>query len=83
MAIPDTTKTLTTIIEALKPLDSAERHRTVNAAMLFLGEVAQTATAQRKPSTEAAGRDIIDGSYPAAVKEPLNKSLSTRSRIDP
>lgn len=50
------TKALTRLIDALKPLTSEERHRTVGAAMMFLGE---TVAAQRK-AAEAAAADNDD-----------------------
>lgn len=46
MSNSDMTAALTTIIEALKPLNSVERHRTVEAAMVFLGETWKAASTQ-------------------------------------
>jgi hypothetical protein len=47
-------KALTAIIAELTPLSSEERHRTINAAMMFLGE---TTASKRKP---AAGGDMAE-----------------------
>jgi hypothetical protein len=55
MPATDTTAVLMTIVKALTPLSSEERNRTVDAAMLFLGE------------TTKALNDSGAGSYPARV----------------
>jgi hypothetical protein len=68
MADTGNTSALTKIIEALKPLDSEERHRTVDAAMMFLGETVETAPSMRKAGATGAGKSAPDGS-PAAVNK--------------
>ncbi|MDH2381589.1 hypothetical protein [Bradyrhizobium sp. CER78] len=49
---PDASKALFNIIAALTPLSSEERHRTVDAAMTFLGE---TSSAPRKGPDSSSG----------------------------
>jgi hypothetical protein len=61
----NTTDALTTIVKALTPLNSEERHRTVDAAMLFLGETAKAAPPVHVAAD--AGKGHEDGGYPPAV----------------
>src|SRR5206468_10099949 len=63
------TNALTTIIDALKPLKSEDRHRTVEAAMVFLGETAEAAPTERKGRTPGAGEGGGDGSHSVAAKK--------------
>lgn len=63
----DTTTALTAIINALKPLSSEERHRTVNAAMTFLGEASQSMRSERKPPADDVGDDAGEASYSPAI----------------
>ena len=77
MAENSTTSALTTIINALQALTSEERHRTVDAAMLFLGE--NSASTQRKPPKPAQVE--IDAAYPPAVSEWMGKHGHEWSRL--
>lgn len=77
-----TTAALTTVIEALKPLGSEDRHRTVDAAMTFLGETAKVAPARRKAGTTGASEDAGDGSYPAAVGKWMEKYEISGEELD-
>ncbi len=61
MASTDTTSALTSIINILTPLTSEDRHRTVNAAMLFLGETVKA------PGPAGTGKGVGEGSNPGAV----------------
>src|ERR1700730_2032895 len=70
MSSSDTTGALTAIIDVLKPLNSDERHRTVNAAMLFLGETTGADVGKGKAAGAGltAGEDVDDGDFtPTAV----------------
>lgn len=67
MTDPEAPDALMTIIKVLAPLGSEDRHRTVDAAMVYLGERARAATAASKSGDATAGKDINDGDYPPAV----------------
>lgn len=54
----DVTNVLKTVIDALKPLTSEERQRTLEAALVFLGEVPNTLLAGRNLNT---AEDETDG----------------------
>jgi len=54
----DVTNVLKTILDALKPLTSEERQRTLEAALVFLGKEPNTLLVGRNPNTaenETAG----------------------------
>lgn len=84
MAKVDTTAALTTIIDALKPLNSEDRRRTVDAAMIFLGEGVKTrqvdanATPLRDEGDEHQGTD----DYPTAVRKWMRQHNITGDEID-
>jgi hypothetical protein len=63
------TKALTSIIEALKSLSSEERQRTVNAAMMFLGE-----TMVPKPKPAGGGAAEEDHDDGAGGDHPVHRS---------
>ncbi len=63
----ETTSALTTIIDALKPLKSEERQRTVDAAMTFLGETTKTVATEREVGAPGATDGAGDGHRPAAI----------------
>jgi hypothetical protein len=60
------TEALTAIINALTPLSSEERHRHVNAAMLFLGE-RQAPADDKQTRAESGTNDVVGRSHSAAV----------------
>ena len=64
----DSTNALTAIIKALTPLASEERRRTVDAAMLFLGEPATTADVGRDVAKGTTHNSIAEGYPPAATR---------------
>jgi hypothetical protein len=72
----NTTEALTGIIELLKPLNSEERHRTVNAAMLFLGETAGAGFSRGKSASAAAGdaEDVDEGDYSETIVAWMKKN---------
>lgn len=82
MANTDTTNALTTIIKALTPLKPDERHRTVDAAMLFLGEATKTSSRERKVGPSGADRDTGDGEYPAAVTKWMQQHSISSEELD-
>lgn len=68
----EATKTLNAIIDALTPLGSDVRHRTVNAAMTFLGENPKNFVEYSAPARTIAssgGDDARDGTFSAAVSK--------------
>jgi hypothetical protein len=52
----DSTGALTKIIEVLKPLTSEDRHRAVEAAMIFLGE---KTTKAAEPDGKSQGKSMM------------------------
>ncbi|SRR5579871_696682 len=82
MAETDTTNALTTIIKALTPLSSGERRRTVDAAMLFLGETAEAPPAEPKTGTTPAGKGAGDGGYPTGVNERMKQHGVPAEELD-
>ncbi|MGY8662463.1 hypothetical protein Q3C01_08855 [Bradyrhizobium sp. UFLA05-109] len=77
------TKALTSIIDALTPLSSEERHRTVNAAMMFLGE---TVAPKRKLAAggDAAEEyyDDADGDHPAHRSKWMKQNSVSAEELD-
>ena len=61
------TNVLKTIIDALKPLTSEERHRTLEAALVFLGE---------EPDAAAATHNLnaMEGETSGVLREPPHQS---------
>jgi hypothetical protein len=57
-----TTDALTTIINLLKPLTSEDRHRTVGAAMMFLGETSVSPPKLKQKNGGSEGSDEGEGS---------------------
>ena len=67
------TNVLKTIIDALKPLTSEERQRTLEAALVFLGEERNgTLTAHNLNTVEAEADGVAN--KPEAPREPLHQS---------
>ena len=67
------TNVLKTIIDALKPLTSEERQRTLEAALVFLGEERNaTLTAHNLNTIEAEADGVAN--KPEALREPLHQS---------
>jgi hypothetical protein len=64
----ENTNALTTIIKALTPLKSEDRRRTVDAAMLFLGETAKTAAMGRHAGESGVGQEVDRGSFAPAAR---------------
>jgi len=61
---------LKAIIDALKPLTSEERQRTLEAALVFLGEEPNASLAARTAENETAG--VANQSE--QIREPLHQS---------
>lgn len=81
MADIDTTDALTTIIKALSPLNSDERHRTVDAAMMFLGET--TKTVRKEPIGKAAGSEGSEsGNFADAVQKWMKQHEVSEEQLD-
>jgi hypothetical protein len=80
-----TPETLTAIIKLLEPLSSAQRQRTVAAAMMFLGEAAL-----QKPKQEASGggssRDSkegeSEGDYSAHITKWMKQNEVSAEELD-
>lgn len=71
---------LMTIIEALKPLNSEDRHRAVNAAMTFLGE---RASQKQKESPSAESENETDeGDYPEPARKWMAKHEVSAEELD-
>jgi hypothetical protein len=82
MSDNDTTHALTTIIKALAPLSSDERRRTVEAALLFLGETAKAVPAEPTAAATSIGKGPGDGSYPAAVNVWMDQHGISAEELD-
>ena len=82
MADLDTTSVLTTIIKALTPLNSEERHRTMDAAMMFLGETTMSAPAEHKGEVTGPDKNASDGIYPAAVSAWMQQNNVSDEELD-
>ena len=67
------TNVLKTIIDALKPLTSEERQRTLEAALVFLGEERNATPAAHNLNTIEADADGV-ANKPEAPREPLHQS---------
>lgn len=85
-AADPTTKALTTIIDALTPLSSEERHRTVGAAMIFLGE---TVAAPQRKNAEAgktgdkpSDDDDTDGQYSPFILKWMKQHSVSAEELD-
>jgi hypothetical protein len=76
------TEALTTIVEALTPLESEERYRTVNAAMTLLGEVTKAASGGLKGVPSDAANNAGDGDYPLAVTAWMEKHGVSAEQLD-
>lgn len=72
---------LTAIVSALKPLDSDERRRTVEAALHYLGEAAFTST-ERHCTNERGHVGDYASDYPAAVATWLKQNDVTTDELD-
>lgn len=81
MSNTDTTKALTTIINALMPLTSDERHRTVDSAMLFLGET-PSVQAERKSLAADQGNTPSGGGYPPRITSWMKKYGVSADELD-
>ena len=81
---------LTKIIEVLQPLSSDERHRTMNAAMLFLGisaaptHQARDAAPNRNPAgDDEPDSDDLDGAaYSPQIKKWMRQNNVTSDELD-
>jgi len=69
MSEADTTDPLVSIIASLKPLTSEERRRTVDAAMLYLGESSGAIPPMLNPANVQKAKDAVGGGYPDAVRK--------------
>jgi len=78
---PASTEALTAIINALTPLSSDERRRTVGAAMLFLGETTQI---EHHVAADGAGDDSVadDGSYSAHIVKWMRQNGVSAEELD-
>jgi hypothetical protein len=76
----DTTNALTTIIKALTPLKSNERHRIVDAAMLFLGET--SVSTERGAEAADAQKEVGDGNYPAGARTWMKQNGVSAEELD-
>ncbi|WP_454620907.1 hypothetical protein [Bradyrhizobium cenepequi] len=77
------TKALTTIIGALTPLSSEERHRVVNAAMMFFGE--PTVTPKQKAAAggkEEGADEALDGDRPIHVAQWMKQNGVSDEELD-
>lgn len=72
---------MTTIIEALRPLESEERHRTVDAAMTYLGEKSKPATKSQAGGADTDD-DAGDGNYPAGVAKWMRQNAVSAEALD-
>jgi hypothetical protein len=82
-----TPETLTAIIKLLEPLSSAQRQRTVAAAMMFLGEAPlQKPSRQQEASGGGAGTANDDGEaqggYPAQITKWMNQNNVSAEELD-
>jgi hypothetical protein len=77
-----TTTALTTIISVLTPLNSEERHRTVDAAMLFLGETARLPARKREAAAEGDARGAMDGDYTEKIQKWMEKYSVSPGELD-
>lgn len=66
------TNVLKTIIDALKPLTSEERQRTLEAALVFLGEDNATPAAHNLNTIESEADGVAN--KPEVPREPLHQS---------
>ena len=82
-----TPETLTTIINLLEPLSSAQRHRIVAAAMMFLGEAAlQKPSRQQEASGGGAGNGNdggeAEGDYPPQITKWMKQNDVSADELD-
>jgi hypothetical protein len=81
---------LTKIIEVLQPLSPEEQHRTMNAAMLFLGIAAvpahrarDAASSGNPPSDdEADDHHLGEAAYPTQIKKWMRQNSVTSDELD-
>jgi hypothetical protein len=79
MAPTDTADPLMTIINALKPLKSDERHRAVDAAMTYLGETKKAPAAEARETAPEGGGDE---SYPVAANRWMKQNGVSPDELD-
>jgi hypothetical protein len=82
MTESEATTALTTIIGVLTPLNSEERQRTVNAAMLFLGEAAKTPAREREGASGNDAGGATDGDYSERVQKWMQKNGVSAVELD-
>ncbi|WP_146618777.1 hypothetical protein [Rhodoplanes elegans] len=67
------------VIDALKPLDSAERRRTVDAAMIFLGE---GGSSHREKPAGADTPDLENNEYSPPVRRWMQQNSVTSDQLE-
>lgn len=72
---------LTAVVKALKPLESVERHRTVEAAMHYLGEMPFTQSNQSSSISPEDPEASIAG-FPPAVASWIKQNNITSDMLD-
>jgi hypothetical protein len=77
-----TTTALMTIISVLTPLSSEERHRTVDAAMLFLGETAKVPERKREIAAERGARGGTGEDYRENIQKWMEKYSVSPEEFD-
>lgn len=82
MADSNTTDALTTIIKALTPLNTDERHRTIDAAMMFLGETVKPARKEQPPGTAGGSEGRTDGNLADPVQKWMKQFEVTEEQLD-
>lgn len=76
------TNALTTIIGALTPLSSEERHRIVNAAMMFFGEPTVLPKERASPGGKEEADGALDGDRPAHVAQWMKQNGVSDEELD-
>jgi hypothetical protein len=76
------TTALTTVIGVLTPLSSEERHRTVDAAMMFLGETAKAPNRKREDAPKDDIHDDDSSDYSPSIQKWMKKSGVTAAEFD-